>query len=119
MPKDAALSDEPWPTMRTSEVPRRSLVRILARDEDGGGAGAVAAVQLGDEPVAVAAVDRLDELERVALVVEARTLEEERGGVERHAEGGGLLLAGHGGLDRLDAARDLDAVAGVQQLVER
>ena len=80
---------------------------------------ALRAAELGDDPVPVAPVDRLDELDRAALLVAARPLEEERGRMERHAEGRGLLTVRHRRLDRLRAARDLDPVAVTVELVER
>src|SRR3954447_6174694 len=80
---------------------------------------ALRAAELGDDPVAIAPVDRLDVLDRQLSSVAARPLEEEGRRVERHAEGGGLLLVRHRRLDRLCAARDLDAVAVPEELVER
>src|SRR5207247_4820451 len=67
-----------------------------------------AAPQLGDDPVAVAAVDRDRELDDLAGRAAGDALEEERRGMERHAQGLRLLLVGHGRLDRLLAADDLD-----------
>src|SRR5204863_75265 len=78
-----------------------------------------AGAELGNEPVAIAAVDRDGELDDLAVRRAGDPLEEERGGVERHAEHLGLLLVRDGRLDRLRPARDLDPVAAVEQLVER
>ena len=80
---------------------------------------ALAPAQLGDEPVAVAAVDRADELDDRPLLGAGRALELERRRVQRHAEDLGLLLVRHRRLDRLDAADDLDPVAVGEQVVER
>jgi hypothetical protein len=78
----------------------------------------LAAAELGHEPVAVAAVDRADELGDLPVRGAARALELEGGRVERHAERRRLLLVRHRRLDRLDAARELDAVRLGEQLVE-
>src|SRR6476646_8236278 len=72
---------------------------------------ALRAAELGDDAVAIAPVDRLDVLDRPVRGGAARPLEQEGRRVEWHAQGGGLLLVRHRGLDRLRAARDLDAVA--------
>src|SRR5919198_1992394 len=78
-----------------------------------------AAGEVGDDPVAVAAVDRLDELDDLVAPVAAEALEEERGRVQRHAERRRLLLVRHRRLDGLDPAGDDDAVPVAQQRVER
>ena len=94
---------------------RRSPRVRRARDA----AAAILARELADEPVAVAAVERLDELDDRVRVGVARALEEKGGRVERHVELVGLLLVRDRRLDRLDAVGDRDAVALLEQLVER
>src|SRR4051794_24749683 len=75
--------------------------------------------QLGHEPVPIAAIDRPHELHHLPSLALGRPLEQEGGGVERHAENLRLLLARDRRLDRLDARRDDDPEALAQQLVER
>src|SRR5207302_5806690 len=97
--------------------PRRRLFHtgpLLSRT-----GSALRPAELGHDPVAIAAVDRLDVFDRPALVVAARPLEEECRRVQGHAEGGRLLLVRHRRLDRLGAARDVDAVPVAEELVER
>src|SRR5581483_3152943 len=74
--------------------------------------------QLGDEPVAVASVDRAHELDHLGLGA-GEPLEQERRRVERDAERPGLLLVGHRRLDRLLPADDRDPVAIPQERIER
>src|ERR1700745_1025255 len=79
---------------------------------------ALAAVELRDEPVAVAAVDRayvLDDLTRAGL---GRPLEEKGGRGQRTAEGGRFLLVRDRRFDRLHARCDDDPVALLEELVE-
>src|SRR5581483_11860219 len=80
----------PRPDIRTQD---HSLSRAAVRS-------GVAAAQLGHDPVAVAPVDRLDELDRAAGLVAARALEQEGRRVERDAERRRLLLVRHRRLDR-------------------
>src|ERR1700730_5507869 len=80
---------------------------------------ALRAAELGDDPVAVAPVDRLHELDRPVGLVAARPLEKEGRRMERPPEGGRLLLVRHRRLDRLRTAGDLDPVAVAVELVER
>src|SRR4051794_2131134 len=75
--------------------------------------------QLGDDPVPVAPVDGLHELDRPSLGVTARALEEERRRGGRDAQRLRLVLVRHGRLDRPRALGDVDAVAVAEQLVER
>src|SRR4051812_22721152 len=75
--------------------------------------------ELGHDPVAVAAVDRDRELDDLAARAAGDALEEERGGVERHAECLRLLLVGDGRLHRLLATDDLEPVPAREKLVER
>ena len=72
-----------------------------------------------DEPVPVAAIDRLDELDDLARLRVGDALEAERRRVERNAERRRLLLVGHRRLDRLRSADDDDPVAVAEELVER
>ena len=74
-------------------------------------AGPAADAELGDEAVAVAAVDRARELDDLAARGARDALEQERRRVERDAERRRLLLVRHRRLDRLRAADDLDPVA--------
>src|SRR6266487_1273058 len=67
--------------------------------------------QLRHQPVAVAAIYGAHELDHPTAVGGGRALEQEGRRVQRHAEVGRLLLVGDGGLDRLLAVRDDDAVA--------
>ena len=67
--------------------------------------------ELGDDPVAVAPVDRVDKLDRPSGVVARRALEEEGRRVKRHPERLRLLLVRHRRLDRLRPRGDHDAVA--------
>src|SRR6476469_7097639 len=76
------------------------------------------ATELGDQSVAVTAVDRADILDDLALARAGRPLEQERRRVERYAEILGLFFIRHSGLDRLEAADDVDAIAVGQQRVE-
>ena len=91
----------------------------LACDEHGNAAAAILARQLADEPVPVAAVERLDEFDDRVGVRVAGALEEKGGGVKRYVELSRLLLVRDRRLDRLDAVGDRDAVALLEQLVER
>ena len=61
----------------------------------------------------------MDELDRAALSVAARALEQERRRVQRQGERFRLLLVGHGRLDDLPPGDDLDPVALAQKLIER
>src|SRR2546423_6084483 len=61
---------------------------------------ALAAAELGHDPVPVAPVDRLDELDGAVREVAARALEEEGRRMQRHAERRRLLLVRHRRLDR-------------------
>src|SRR5579862_5185872 len=81
--------------------------------------GHAARPELGDEPVAVAAVRGARVLDHVAGGGAGDALEEQRRRVERDAERLRLLFIGDGRLDRLRAADDLDAVAAREQVVER
>ena len=83
----------------------------------GGVCGAPA--ELGDDAVAVATVDRVDELDGPSRLVARGALEEERRRVERDAERLGLLLVRHRRLDRLGAARRSRRRSGREQVVER
>src|SRR5437588_2328953 len=74
--------------------------------------------QVGDQAIAVAAVDGADELDDPPRVGDGRPLEEECRRVERDAEHLRLLVARHGWLDGLRAGRDADAIALAQQLVK-
>src|SRR5580765_2689918 len=75
--------------------------------------------QVGHEPVAVAPVDRVDELHDLAALGARDPLEQERRRVQRDAQRLRLLLVGDRRLDRLHAARDHDPVAGAEQVVKR
>src|SRR6476646_1351860 len=75
--------------------------------------------QLGNDLVAIAAVDRVDELECPAARIAARALEEEGGRMERYLQRGRLLLVRHGWLDRLRRRRDLYSIPRTQELVKR
>src|SRR5262245_49205749 len=75
--------------------------------------------ELRDDLVAIAAVDRVHELECPATRVAPRALEEKGRRVKGYPELGRLVLVRHRGLDRLRSRGDLDAVPRVQQLVER
>src|SRR3954469_10412666 len=83
-----------WPR-RVYRTPDRSCQVVRS---------ALRAAELGDDPVPVAPVDRLDEFHRPAGLVVARALEEEGGRVQRHAERRRLLFVRHRRLDRLGAA---------------
>src|SRR5215470_2653003 len=91
----------------TSDAKKRGAMRRRLR------------AQVRDEPVTVAAVDRVDELDDLAALGARDPLEQERGRVQRHFERLGLLLVRHRGLDRLHAAGDHDPVARAQEVVER
>src|SRR3954454_4074269 len=77
------------------------------------------AAELGDQPVAVAAVDRADVLDDLALAGPRRPLEQECRRVQRHAQVLRLLLGGHCRLDHVQAPDDVDAVPVGEQGVER
>ena len=65
--------------------------------------------QLRHQPVPVPAIHGPDELHHLPSLALRGPLEEERGRVHGHAEQLGLLRAGHGRFDRLDARGDDDA----------
>src|SRR5215217_1112407 len=81
--------------------------------------GLATRAEVRHEAVAIAAVDRAHKLDGDAVLVATEALEHEGGRVEGHSERRRFLLVRHRRLDRLDAARDRDAVALAEQLVER
>src|SRR5438067_3116407 len=80
---------------------------------------ALGRAKLGHDAVAVAAVDRVDELDRPVALVSARALEEERRRVKGDAERRRFLLVRHRRLDRLRSVDDVDLVPIPEQVVER
>ena len=98
-----------------------NAVAVALDDREGGRErdGAVSPLrELGDEAVPVAAVERADELDGLALDRPAGPLEEESRRMERDAEELGLFLVRDGRLDRLHSGVDHDAVFRLEQLVE-
>src|SRR5947209_12063571 len=73
--------------------------------------------ELRHEAIAVAAVDRADELDDFSALRARDPLEQERRRVERHAHRLGLLLVRHRRLDGLLAPDDGDAVAAPKERV--
>src|SRR5438067_143906 len=80
---------------------------------------ALGRAKLGHDAVAVAAVDRVDELDRPVALVSARALEEERRRLTGDAERRRFLLVRHRRLDRLSSVDDVDLVPMSEQVVER
>src|SRR5207237_4176258 len=80
---------------------------------------ALGRAKLGHDAVAVAAVDRVDELDGPVALVPARALEQERRRVEGDAERRRFLLVRHRRLDRLRSVDDVDLVLLWEQVVAR
>ena len=77
-----------------------------------------AAPELGDEAVPISAY-RSDVLDDLVTLGSRHALEDERRGVEGYTQRRRFVLAGHGGLDGLQARDELDPVPVLKQLVER
>ena len=75
--------------------------------------------ELGDEAVPISAVHRSDVLDDLVTLGSRHALEDERRGVEGYTQRRRFVLAGHGGLDGLQARDELDPVPVLKQLVKR
>src|SRR5207247_1173754 len=82
-------------------------------------ASALGAFEPDDDPVAVAAVERLCMLDRPAAGLPGAPGEQEQRRADLRVEERRLVPAGDRRLDRLLAAGELDVVAVAQELVER
>src|SRR5215510_13590576 len=99
---DSGLSHTTWENVKTNSLRRVTAVQSRCPCVAGLGLGA----QIGNDPVAVAAVDRAHELDRVAVCVAREALEQKRRRVKRHPQRGRLVRVGDGWLDRLHPVGD-------------